>query len=454
MQPYNYNIDVQSPIDSALKGYQAGLAITQQQQVQEQQQRALEMQQRMQQDMAALAANKNPTAQDYAGMMTRYPQLSEHFKRSWDVLDSAQQKSKLQDATAVFSALQNSPEVAGTLLDAQATALENSGDKRGSQAAKALAELAREQPGLARALAGTQLAAIMGIKDFAPALASIGGEQRAAAKAPAELRTAEAGADKARADATVAQAQAGVAVPAAQAAVDATQAGTRNIDSQIVDRREQRRIERDRLDTETSLKLDELNQKAATVPEDARKLANTAYQGAVQKIGQADKSADLADRIDARLRLPGGLASRGWSGTLRALGLEGEDQALQQEFSRLRNANIMANLPSAFNQNFSNSDRSFVEKGIPDESADPKYIAGFLRTMDKVLRAEAAAERATGAWVSSVHSLGDAPRDVIVDGVRVPKGTSFADFAKMTVDRTKAQTRQGDVLRRYERYAK
>lgn len=105
MDPINYNIDVATPFQAGLQGFQGGLAITDAIRQQQLQAMQLKQQQQMQQDFARLASTPNPTATDYAAMMTKYPQLSDHFKKSWDVLNADQQQNQLQSATQVHAAL-------------------------------------------------------------------------------------------------------------------------------------------------------------------------------------------------------------------------------------------------------------------------------------------------------------------------------------------------------------
>ena len=202
----------------------------------------------------------------------------------------------------------------------------------------------------------------------------------------------------------------------------------------------------DTLLTNTQIERLKLNLKENEVPEDARKLVNTLSQGVVMKNGQSAKALDIAKRMED-LSSQGGLATRGWNATMRAMGIEGDDQAIRQEYSRLRNQNIIATLPTAFHNNFSNTDRQFVEAGIPKEDADPKYIAGFLRATGKLLALEAASDRATAAWVSANQSLGDARRDIVVDGIQVPKGNSFVDFTKEYVKRADAEFKAANSLK-------
>ena len=84
MGPIDYSTDVQTPFQAALQGFKDGAAVRQVRTQQDQQQVQLQQQQQMQTDLRALSTNPTPDA--VARMSVRYPQLSEQFKRSYDML--------------------------------------------------------------------------------------------------------------------------------------------------------------------------------------------------------------------------------------------------------------------------------------------------------------------------------------------------------------------------------
>jgi hypothetical protein len=205
--PIDYSIDVATPFESALKGYQAGAAIRQDQMQQQQQQLALQQQQRQQQYLQQFMSKPQKTAQDYADAIVQMPQLREQFESSWKLRSADQQQSHLSDVSQYYAAVRNGkPEIAADLMDQRATAMENSGaDKREIDALRTQAQLVREHPEFAGNVMGLMLASLPGGDKVIESVGKIGAEDRAAAKAPAELRTAEAGANKAEADAETAK---------------------------------------------------------------------------------------------------------------------------------------------------------------------------------------------------------------------------------------------------------
>lgn len=226
MQPNNYSIDIASPFQSALQGFQAGAGIGQvmDQRAQAEQQRAA--QQQMHADLEALASNPKPTAQDYTALMTRYPQLSEQLKRPWDALNAEQQKNELSTLAKVTAALHSpKPEVAVQVLREQAGAMRNSGDERGSKVMEDMARLAELDPGLARMQAGLMAEVLSGGKILS-GLSTLGDEQRAAEQAPADLAKKEADARTATAAAEAAPAKERAGLLKAGADLGLTQAQT------------------------------------------------------------------------------------------------------------------------------------------------------------------------------------------------------------------------------------
>lgn len=213
MDPIDYTSafkGLESPTQSFTQGLQAGVVTADVLAAQQQKQAALAQKQQMNADLALLS--QNPTPEAIGKLSIKYPQLSEQLKRSADVLAPSAQQAQLDHATQVYAAINNNePGVAQDLLKERATALRNSGDERGAAAADTMATLIKDHPEFAKTTIGLRLASSLGADKFTAAFTGIGGEQRAAAEAPVDLRTKTAGAAKAEADARTAGANATVA---------------------------------------------------------------------------------------------------------------------------------------------------------------------------------------------------------------------------------------------------
>jgi hypothetical protein len=202
-------LNLPDPTQNVMSGVQSALGIANVQAQVAEKQRAAEQQAQLQVDLGRVASNPSPSA--LASMMVKYPQLSEQFKRTYDVLNTEQQQSRLGQATQVYAALQSGkPEVAQQLLTEQAAAMRNSGQEQEAKTAETIAELVKLHPETAKTSTGLFLAHAMGPDKFTETFTKLQTEQRAAAKAPFELTEAQAKAQKAAVDAKFAESNAAV----------------------------------------------------------------------------------------------------------------------------------------------------------------------------------------------------------------------------------------------------
>lgn len=168
MPQIDYNIDVTNPLDIALKGYQQGLALQTARDQRQQQAQQRQSQQQMQSELVALSRKENVTAQDYAQLMTRRPQLADQLKKSFDILNEDQKTNTLRQVLEVDSALQSgNKEVAITLLERQKQAAINSRDKSKEAGVNTMLKNLELNPEAVKTSIGAKLAAIMGIDKFA-----------------------------------------------------------------------------------------------------------------------------------------------------------------------------------------------------------------------------------------------------------------------------------------------
>lgn len=170
MQPINYNIDVGNPFQSALQGYQVGGALQQQDLKRQQMQQEMIQQQEMQKDLAELARNPSPSAQDFLRVNIKYPKLSEHFKNIMAPLSEEQRQQKISTATQVSAAINSgSIDIALDILGKQKAAAKNSGRKEEEDSAEAMMRIIKANPAAANVAAASFLSAALGPKEFTAA---------------------------------------------------------------------------------------------------------------------------------------------------------------------------------------------------------------------------------------------------------------------------------------------
>ncbi len=444
MQPMNYTLDVQKPFESALGGIQAGLALSGAMDKQAEQQRQIALQKQMQLDLANLSRNPNPTATDFAQITTRYPQLAEHFKNTWSMLNSDQQQNKLSQATQIYAALNaGQPDVAQRLAAEQAAALRNSGQERDAGAMDTLSKLIGLHPETAKTSTGLLLSSILGPEKFATTFSTL-------AKLPGEVAKGEAEAGKATYEA---------ANTPERLALENLYKGSqiKDLDSQIADRAGKLKLDRDKLQSETELKLYELNQKANpafNLGDDAKKIINESTVASVAADQSSGQMIDLANRIE-REGLRSGVTAKGGELYKKIMGNQDAVTQLRLEYTRLRNSQVMKSLPPG---SASDKDVAFAVKGFPDDTADPGTMASFLRGMAKINQYASATEQAKAEWVNAVGHMGKPKADIVVDGVNVPAGSTFVDFARQYMDaatakRAAQQAQKALPTRSYMRWA-
>lgn len=445
MGPIDYSINVQTPFQAAMQGYQAGAAIRDDQAQQAAKQAAVEAQRLMSQDLRALSMNPNATGADYAAMMTRYPQLSENLTRSWSTLNDTQKQNNLSTGSQVYAAARSGrPDLASDILKRQAEAKRNSGDERGAAQDEALAKVLVEHPEIGRNMVGLSLSAIMGPEKFATTYGTLGEEARKQEAFPTEQRIKVA-------DASIKEAEAG-------AAPERLATDVANVRDQIADRSRRFNLDQDKLTSEMQLKLTEMRQKWGEIPESVGKEINEATVDSMSAEQSAGKMESLADQLSKS-----GGAWQGSAGTAaewlkKATGNQNEMTRLRAEYNRIVTPAAMSAYKRVASGSTSDRDIDTAMKGVPPDTAKVEEMASFLRGVSKLQRMDAVVNNAKSEWLGAVKNLGKARSDIEIDGVQVPAGTSFKNFAdqyveqkmaRQTADRNRKQVESRGYMTKY-----
>jgi len=440
MQPIDYTVDVKDPFESTLQGVQAGAqisALKAQQQAQEAQRQAAIQ---MQKDLRALAANKNATGSDYANMILKYPQMSDHFKSSWDMLNADHQQSKLDNFTQVHAALTNDkPDVAIKILTDRAEALRNSGRENDAKTNEDMAEFIRLNPQAAKTSSGLMLSSIMGPEKFASTFSTLGAEQRATEEQPYKIISAAADAETKVAEAGNVDTK--LALENQKGLTD-----IKNTESLINDRADRLGLDKDTLKSNIKMKLYELGQNATKLDGDTKKIINDSVIASTTAAAAADSMDNLATKFET-MEIPAGLKGRAYEALKSATGNQNAVTSLRQEYARIRSSQVSKMLPPGA---ASDKDIALAMSGFPSETGDPKEMASFLRGMSKLSRYDAAANDAKSQWVNSVGSLGNAKSDIEINGVQVPAGTKYTDYVKQFVQQQADTAAQESALKQVQ----
>jgi hypothetical protein len=437
LQPIDYRLNVQSPFEAAVQGFNLGAAGEAARVQREDRERAIAQQALAQKQLAELNAERarvfaNPTIQGFESLASRLPKdQADAILTISQRMSDREQDAQATIGTNVFSAVYNgSPQVAIDILRKESEAAKNAGKNDLAQGWDTWAKLIEINPQNAAGTVGTLLAATpKGKERLTSAIAAM--------KAPSEIRTSEAGATEKEVTARAAP-----QVVAGQIAQTAAQ--IRDTDSQIADRARRFNLDSskfqldlDRFASDVEFKLAEFSQRQA-VPLDATasKIVNDAAVASAGAEQSASRMEDLADQL-AKMRGFSGSTASVSEWLKQTTGNQDVTSQLRTEYTRLRNSQAIKSLPPGV---ATDKDIELALKGIPPENANPATLASFLRGMAKMSRLDAVAESAKADWVSSNGTLGRAKTDLDIGGIQVPRGASYVEFLRQY------QGQQADAL--------
>jgi hypothetical protein len=379
--PNDYTLNVPDPAQAFMQGMQNGAGIQDMQLKQQQQQFALSQQQAQQKALQTLAANPNPTADDYATATLAIPGLREQFKQSWDMKNSSQQQANLQHIGEVASALTiGKPDVAVQLLTDRADALRNGGAPDSEvKAALAMADTVKQHPEFAAGLAQAKLMAI-------PGGDKVWANIQGLAKLPGEVQEGKAKANQATYEANNTPQRLGLENSYKGAQI-------RDLDSNIATRAGQLALDRNKLQSEVEMKLWEMRQKmdpTISPSPEAIKLINDSAVASTAAEQSANQMTDLAGRLEKE---GGGYgaASSGMEWLKTATGNQDAMTQMRQEYTRMRSSQVSKMLPPG---SASDKDIALAMAGFPPDTADAGTMASFLRGMAKINQIAAVSESA------------------------------------------------------------
>lgn len=428
VQPINYMLDVQNPIQTAMTGLTQGMQIGQFMQAKEQAEREAIQKQQMQQELSAFASKPNKTHDDYANIMARFPSLAEDFKRSYDVLDAGRQQASFKTASRAYAAgAGGRADIAKSILENEALGYENAGDKATADQMRNLAKMADQNPDGFLTSTGLFLASANPDK-FKDTLGALGENQ----KLPEEINLKKAQTEKTKAEIGKIKAETEQTKIESEWLPDEKQWNIENIKSQIGERSGRLQLDRDTLETNTQLKFEELGQNQTKLSDGMIKHINDAVMDSAAALSQAQKFNGLADRY-AREGQAGGIWSSGWAGFKRVTGFSNDEQnAMIREYDRLINEKVIQSLPPGA---ASDTDIALALKGFPAANADAATITKFLRGMAKMSEVDSIHKQMAAEWMNQNGQLGSSKRDIEVLGVRVPQGTPFPEFYQKNLGR-------------------
>jgi hypothetical protein len=236
---------------------------------------------------------------------------------------------------------------------------------------------------------------------------------------PSDVRTG-------RATATTQEATAGVSPEAAAADVEKKNAEIEQIRANISD-------------------------KQGEIPESARTIVNQSADAVFAARLRAQNAASLAEKFEKVYSQ--GTLTRAGDIIGNVAGSQSASQRLRQEYERLANSETIKSLPpgTATEKEF-----AVIRAGFPAANAPPSAVRDFLKSLERLSRYDEAYQDARGQWAAANGQLGPARRDFTIDGIQVPRGTTFANFGRQYLgivqDRLAAQ--EAEALARSRSYGR
>jgi hypothetical protein len=260
---------------------------------------------------------------------------------------------------------------------------------------------------------------------------AISAQQKARFAGPAE----QAAALKAASDAETARVQALFSERLQQAGLNEKNWNVKNVQSQISNRAAQLGLDAQTTAATVAEKLASISDKATAMPADTRKLVNEAAVLASTSKQSANQMNDLANRIEG---LGGyGAASRLSEFAKSAIGAEGYETSLRQEYTRVRNSQAIKALPPG---PATDKDIELALSGFPKNTADSKLVAQFLRGMAKLQDIDAAVSNAKTDWLAQNNgTLTRAGKTFVAGDFTARPGETWNDFSSRIAKDVNAQ---------------
>jgi len=189
-------------------------------------------------------------------------------------------------------------------------------------------------------------------------------------------------------------------------------------------------------------KLAQINKLNNEIPADTRKLINETAVIAATAKQSANQFNDLANRIEG-LGGYGKLTSLG-EFAKSAIGAEGYETSLRQEYTRLRNTAAIKALPPG---PATDKDIQMALSGFPKDTSNSANIAQFLRGMAKLQEIDSSVANAKTDWLAQNNgSLTRAGKTFVAGDFTVRPGETFNDFtARVATDVNKRYASGGQT---------
>lgn len=372
---------------------------------------------------------QDPTEAGYWDLAAKYPQQQKLIADAHARVDDNTRAAEGGVVSEARTLLQSGrSDLAVKTITKRREALKNSGDPAYAWKIQRLDAMVRSiasgEPGAKAVLAQLieDSAILSGTKEPDKYMAGLAEQPFAADKAAAEAR-------KAKALAEVEEANAATQMKKRLKDMEFTDAETAKIYAKITN-------DKDRLSHDKEKWLDEFELEILKLRDDTEysKITGPLKQDINAKISRgtdlrmtASSMTSLADAFEASDIKGFGDISNFAEWAKQRLGLEDGNTIVKANYELLRSTSALAKLRGT--GPVSNFELQTFLKGWPPPGADKETIVAYLRGAAKAAEVEAAMQNAQGNWMSdNGGTLGSAKKDMVVGGLPVKAGMSYAQF--------------------------
>lgn len=371
------------------------------------------------------AALLDPSVENYRRLILLNPGQHEAFKEMAGGLEEEQRNGDVRDLSAIRGHLYaDNPAGAKAILERRIAADKRAGHDSADD--EEILRLIEANPKAAAGMVDYALVGHMGVDKWGDAFGKVGEARRADAELPGKLANTRADTALKGAQADKARVEAELAPEATRAEIDAKRTATAYQRAQIDLAAQRLDLDRDTLESNISLKIEEMSQKGVEISAGSEKAMTDAVVGAETARALSGRAKGLAEKL-ATSKAGGGIFATTTSILTGLTGDQSEVTRLRTTYKELMTQQAIQNLPPG---PASDKDIKLVLGGFPPPNASKETLVSFLNGMAKLQELVANTRQAQADWISGNGNIGRAKRDLIVNGVTVPAGTTFGEFSK------------------------
>lgn len=419
MEPINYMAQMpqQNFLQNFSQGLQTAAAIGQM----SEQSRAREQAIKAKEDLTNFFAKPNKTAEDYANFGVQYPSLADALSASYKTVNEAKKQNDFGIAAQVSGALNSgNTDLAKQILTKEKEAYTNSGDTKSATNMDNILNTIDTNPKGALEFSNMFMASIYPdkFKDTYEGIVKTNIEKE---KAPLDMAKIKADIQKSYSGINVDNANINkilVDTKKAQADIVKTNADTNNVLQ------------------ESALKMAEFQQKIKSgefeeikLNPSTETLLNNTVVASTNNKSLSTQYDNLANKFQGIVDQYG-LVGKAKEEVAKLIGNQDEVTRLKNEYLRIKNSAVLSMLPAG---PATDKDVAIFSKPFPDENASPQYIADFLSSMGRLQKYEGQSNDAKAEWIVKNGNLGNAKKDILINGKTVDKNTTFNDFMSKNI---------------------